>query len=214
MSDQPHEDHSEAPEVAPRGSLQVWTGPEVPADLAGCVQAIAPPAEPGHGTRIDLRDAAGEIQSFFIRIPDPIVLPFTVGDDLVVRTASAVLGIHLVQHAMVATADGELLIGQSGDGDASYAPGWSVDVRSIARGPTQPGSGGGIAARIDLWVVLGHQGRTARVTANAWRRLATPDGSWWVSGNAQGWEPGKPIPPDASTYHAYTVVRERPSGQG
>lgn len=65
-----------------------------------------------------------------------------------------------------------------------------------------------MARRIELPVLFrrAQGGPLGAAAGNLWRALETGGERWWICGHAVAWGPGM-LPPDASRYFAYALVR-------
>jgi hypothetical protein len=63
-----------------------------------------------------------------------------------------------------------------------------------------------MATRVDQAVLFRRGEVLGAVGGNLWRRLYTAEGPWWITGHAVAWGPGN-LPPDASSYFRYALVR-------
>lgn len=178
------------------GSLRVWYvdgegGPE----RAGEIVSASSPKPGVHHLRV--ARTSGEF-TLGLALPRGAASPLSVGMRLQTRIRHEVIGIHPVANACVTEESGAVLLACSGRGAPEFAPGWTIAV-----GPELRRAGG----RVEFWVALEHVDRRVYVAANAWRRLDAAGASWLVCGHAVGWDPRQPLPPDASSYHCYWILR-------
>ncbi|MBI5160115.1 MAG: hypothetical protein HY996_01635 [Micrococcales bacterium] len=175
-------------------------------DRCGAVETIGPPATDRIRYTVVLAGAdAPEERTFGVSVPEARLLPFDVGDVVHVRIGVRRIQIHAVLSGIVTDQAGRLLLGFSGEGDTTWAPGWSV-----AMGPITERIGSVRGHVLDV-AYLGTRGRTAET---AFVRLRTSDGSWLVLGSARtlarSRRGGPVVPPhDFSPYSTFAVLRER-----
>jgi len=153
-------------------------------------------------TRIVLSSPGGERELLLV-LPRGVTAPVTVGERIEAHTSSQVLGIHPVTDLWI-RAGGELRLASSDKGDPAIAIGWEIRAPQLSEAP--PPKANGMATRVDQAVLFRRGDVFATVGGNLWRWLATADGSWWITGHAVAWGPGN-LPPDASTYFRYALIR-------
>ncbi len=181
-------------------------GPEA----QGRVLAIATldPPDPRHALlRIDIEDGDRTV-SVGARVPAGHAMPIAIGERVSARVRMQVIGIHPVVDASITNAEG-VVLAQVSTGDASFAPGWAIDVGDVESKRTA--SRPGMAASISRWVHLRHRDVVACVASNGWRALRAEDGDWLVCGSAQDFTAGA-LPPDAAVHHAATMLRRQKRG--
>jgi hypothetical protein len=201
----------ELPAGAPL-NLQILGGA---AEVRGRVVAIegvdaGADADPRWGvTRVVVRGDPGE-QEYELRLtlPRGVAAPLRVGERVVARARTQILGIHPVVDVTLIV-DGELRLARSGQGAAATAPGWRIAPPAVRY--EAPPQVMGMARRLDLPVLFRRAagGPQGAVAGNLWRSLETGEAGgerWWISGHAVAWGPGM-LPPDASTYFAFALVR-------
>jgi hypothetical protein len=133
-----------------------------------------------------------------------VPLPIAVGDVVSIRLLFETAGIHPVAHGTLAAADGRVLGAFSDGGEIGWAPGWELAVGRVFRRGTRHMSGG--AASEERELDLAYAGSRVSLRSNAWKRLCTDDGEWVATGGAHSWTRGL-LPPDASTYETYALMR-------
>ena len=194
---------------AGKGFTRLALEPRGLGETAFCGEVEAIRAEGGESVVV-VRAPGSEPRQLRVRLQPNIPIPFSVKDTISVRTRTSRRRISLVLEATVADAQGRLLIGYSQKGDTAFAPGWT-----FAEGPDKlvDPPRGRAARRRMLHVSLAYTGKTARVSSGTWRRLATSDGDWAVTGGAVRWTKGI-LPPDAASYDYFTIVRLLPRADG
>lgn len=179
-------------------------------DVCAVVEAIRPAANPAgggremYGTVVLAGDGAEVDRSFVVSTAPDVPLPFAVGDRVAVRVRVESVGIHRVAHVTIADASGRLLLAFSGAGDASWAPGWRVNVLEV--GSTEASSQPGGAERREHVVGLSTDGRVARVPSHGCRRLGVTRGDFLVWAHSISYGPGSRLP-DSAAYTQYALVR-------
>ena len=200
----PHDDSTAQPTArAGASGAIVPISPEVRAVLArGPVASIAveelAPGSPASRVEIAGGGAAAE-RTFRIALPPEIPIPFAVGDSIVLRIET-LPGPPTWQpmNAVVTTEDGELLA-MSG---VTPPPGWQIESAGEARRVDR-----GDYDEIENYVTFTHAGKTAVADGASWRRLATDDGVWLVTGRSTALE-GE-IPADGGGTFSFMIVRAR-----
>ena len=154
-----------------------------------------------------LRIEAADGRVVEMQVSGPGQLALTVGDAVAAKWRTSHIQIHTVHDVAVLDADGHVVYASSGTGDATFAPGWHVEVDGVAERGTPHMRGG--ARRESRWLLLANGDAAAFVQqSESARRLATPDGDFAVSGSATTWSEGM-RPPDSSTYETFGLVRLR-----
>lgn len=170
--------------------------------ICGKVKELRPESE---ATLVVLDvDPSAKASTFSVSMPKNIPLPFSVGAVIRVGLRVRSIQIHQIIEVVVTDAEGKLLVGHSADGNAAFAPGWTVKVGGVRS--SQPANTPGGAERQEMSLELAHLDRTASVASNQWRKLSASDGNYAVSGTAVQWTAGT-RPPDASNWSAFTIIR-------
>lgn len=172
-------------------------------ELAGKVTAIRPPAvEKTFGA---LRIEAADGTAVELPLAGPGRLALAVGDEVAAKWRVQSMSIHTASDVALVDRDGRVVYASSSSGDATFAPGWVVEVKGVhERG--KPHMVGG-ARRETRWLLLARGDATAMVTADLGaRRLTTKDGDFAVVGAAITYSPGKRAP-DSSAHETFTIVR-------
>ena len=154
------------------------------------------------GARIVLSSPGGE-RELLLLLPRGVVTPVAVGERIEAHTSSQVLGVHPLTDLWI-RAGGELRLASSDRGDPMIAVGWEISAPQVYDPP--PPKDDGMATRVEQAVLFRHGEVFATVRGNLWRWFSTAEGPWWISGHAVAWGPGN-LPPDASTYFRYALVR-------
>ncbi|HEV8323930.1 MAG TPA: hypothetical protein VG389_20095 [Myxococcota bacterium] len=171
-----------------------------PATMTGKVAAVDAPPSGTYFTTVTLDGTAIEAERrFTLRIDPPYVLPFKVGDALAVtyQCFKAGPGASFCDATLRDAASGAVLMILCGSGRPACAPGWVIGAPRPLAAP----------GRHDLPLPMTHAGRTAIADDGVWRKLATSDGPWLVTGSATRWT-GK-RPPEARDFTTYAIVRAR-----
>ncbi len=207
MSFEPEQDTSTPSELPPGASVALRIGERWDGEAEGVVRVVEPlpatsPEERQTKIRIVLDSSRGDSELLLV-LPRGAAPPVAVGEPIEVASRSEVLGIHPVTDLWICSG-GELRLASSDKGDPHLALGWEICAPELAEAP--PAMANGMAVRIDPPVLFRHRGALGAVGGNLWRRLMTPEGSWWISGHAVDWGLGN-LPPDASTYLRYSLIR-------
>lgn len=204
----PGPDHASALDLPDRPWVQVWVaraGSFEPTihRTRGRVGAIEPL---GEGHRVSLVDDRGtEVAPIGIELPGRRALPVALGDSLVASTRARVLGIHPVIEGCVVDERGVLRVASVAESHAELLPpSWTIERGPIAR--SEPARHASMAERLELWLIVRHRERAAWVESGRWCELATPEGTYWIGGRANGWGPGNLVP-DASHETRVWMVR-------
>lgn len=178
-----------APKAAKEGELQ------------GEVTAIRSPGKTPGAVRIEpKRGAAIELP-----LTGAGRLALALRDEVTVKWRATSIGRHAITDIVVTRRDGSIVYAHAGDGDATFAPGWRVEVRDV-RETDEPGMVDG-ARRASHWVSLALGDATAIVAeSDGARRLATKQGVFAVAASSIRWSEGV-RPPDAASYDEFTIVR-------
>jgi hypothetical protein len=170
-------------------------------ELRGEVTAIRPAGKTPGAVRIEpKRGAAVELP-----LTGAGRLALAVRDEVTVKWRTTSIGRHAITDIVVTRRDGSIVYAHAGDGDATFAPGWRVEVRDV-RETEEPGMVDG-ARRASHWVSLALGDATAMVAeSDGARRLSTKQGVFAVSASSIRWSEGV-RPPDASSYDQFTIVR-------
>jgi hypothetical protein len=192
-----------ATRARPMGTI-LPANPEIrQASARGPIEAITPEElAPGYPvSRVVLAGQAPVAErSFLIGLPAHVALPFAVGDSIVLSIETLPGPPTWQPRNIVVTTEGGELLATHG---VLAPPGWSIErggvVRRVDRGDYD---------EVDQSVAFGHGGQAAVTDGGQWRRLACPDGGWWVAGSATDLE-GEMLPPDGGPAISIMIVRIR-----
>ncbi len=207
MPFEPDHDASTPSELPPGAKIALRIGERWDGAAQGQVRTVEPlpaasPEERQSKARIVLSSSRGDLELLLV-LPRGAAPPVAVGERIELASRSEVLGIHPVTDLWI-RCGGELRLASSDSGDPEIAVGWEIRAPELAEAP--PANANGMAARIDQPVLLRRLGALGAVGGNLWRRLMTPEGPWWITGHAVDWGPGN-LPPDASSYLSYALIR-------
>lgn len=131
-------------------------------------------------------------------------LAVAIGDEVMVKWRTQHMGIHTVSDIGLVDRNHRVIYASSGNGDVTFAPGWSIESKGVAERDSPHMRGG--ARQESRWLAVARGDATAVVQqSEGARRLVTEDGEYAVSGSAVTWSAGK-LPPDASSYETFGVV--------
>lgn len=187
-----------------------WVRVDVPEDggegqVRGKVAELR--AAEGEGKPGVLRIEAADGRIVALPVLGPGRLALAVGDVVTAKWRTSQIQIHTIQDIAVIDADHRVVYVGSGNGDASFAPGWHVESGAVVKRGSPHMRGG--ARRESRWLVLGKGDIAAFVHAeDGTRLLSLPEGEYAVSGSATTWSAGK-RPPDSSEYETFGIVRLR-----
>jgi len=138
-------------------------------------------------------------RTFRLALPPEIPIPFAVGDAIRLRIETLPgPPTYEPRNAVVTTEGGELLAVNG----VAPPSGWQIRAAGEARRSDR-----GDYDEIHQFVTFTHAGKTAVTDGTSWRRLATSDGDWFVTGHATELE-GE-IPADGGGTFSFTIVRAR-----
>ena len=144
-------------------------------------------------------------RTFRILMDSPKALPFKVGDSISAKIDCSRGGWHHVCDLVLRNAAKALLLVIAASGDITLVPGWTITTGPVLRVDSRKGSGKSI--RRELGLIMTFSGRTAVTHSKGWRRLATTDGTWIVTGRAVAWEGLRP--PEGVDYTSFAIMRVR-----